>query len=397
MNEIIDVPMSGQRSLATVTAEIRAYQDAARKVVLSYSVEIGRRLVEAKSMVAHGEWRNYLRDELGFSQSTANNHMRLFEAYGSEQMALTGAVVKSQTFANLDYTKALALLALPSEEEREEFAASHDLAAMGTRELRAELRRREQEAGEEAPEPPDPPEREQQEGEDAEGLKKALEAMKDLRKQDAAHIQQIEEQARQANLARDEALKAKDAARKASAEAEKKAQAAGDELEKLRKELRDAKNDAQKAKQDLKEATQNPKVPQATLDRLKAEAEAAAKKQAEAEAGKLPALQEAEAKYKAAELEASKARQEAETATRDLEAVQAEKARLEKELRAAAPEVAEFRFLFGQAQEALSSCVEALQGLPPDKTAKCAEAVKRLLEIQLKALEANKWEVATPE
>ena len=139
---IVDVPMKNQRSLATVTAEIRTLQDAARRMAIEYSIEIGRKLVEAKSMVGHGEWTDYLREELGFSQSTANNHMRMFEAYGAEQISLTGATVKSQAFANLSYTQALALLALPSEEEREAFVARHDMAAMSTRELQEELRRR---------------------------------------------------------------------------------------------------------------------------------------------------------------------------------------------------------------------------------------------------------------
>ena len=149
MNEIIDVPMSGQRSLATVTAEIRTLQDSARRVVLTYSIEIGRRLVEAKDMVGHGEWGDYLHRELGFSQSTANNHMRLFEAYGASQMTLTGAAVKSQAFADLSYTQALALLALPSEEDREAFVQTHDMSSMSTRELQEELRRRDQGAEDE--------------------------------------------------------------------------------------------------------------------------------------------------------------------------------------------------------------------------------------------------------
>ena len=45
MSEIINVPMSEQRSLATVTAEIRSYQDAARKMMITYCIEVGRRLV----------------------------------------------------------------------------------------------------------------------------------------------------------------------------------------------------------------------------------------------------------------------------------------------------------------------------------------------------------------
>lgn len=123
-----------KRDLKTVTTEIRTLHRQAQQMVLSYAIEIGRRLVEAKALVEHGDWGRYIKEELGYSQSTANNFMRLFEEYGAKQQSIFGAEANSQTFGNLTYSQALALLALPAE-EREEFVDGHPVEEMSTREL----------------------------------------------------------------------------------------------------------------------------------------------------------------------------------------------------------------------------------------------------------------------
>lgn len=132
-----------QRDLGTVTTEIRTLHRQAQQMVLSYAVEIGRRLVEAKALVEYGGWGAYIKEELGYSQSTANNFMRLFEEYGKSQQSLFGGATESQTFGNLTYTQALALLAIPAA-EREEFVESHDVEDMSTRELEAAIRERDE-------------------------------------------------------------------------------------------------------------------------------------------------------------------------------------------------------------------------------------------------------------
>ena len=142
-NNIVDVPMAQQRDLQTVTAEIRTLTQQAQKMAVSYIVEIGRRLKEAKSLVSHGEWGEYLKNEVEYSQSTANNYMAIYEAYAADQLTLDGAEAKSQTIGNLPYTKALKLLALP-EEEREEFVRENDVEAMSTRELDKLIRERDE-------------------------------------------------------------------------------------------------------------------------------------------------------------------------------------------------------------------------------------------------------------
>ena len=102
--------------------------------VLKASIDIGERLSAAKELVPHGQWSDWLKEKVDYSQSTANNFMRIFREYGDEQISLSGKS-KSQTFANLNYSQAVALFALP-EHQREEFVETHDVSEMSTRELK---------------------------------------------------------------------------------------------------------------------------------------------------------------------------------------------------------------------------------------------------------------------
>ena len=134
---------SPSRDIAVVTAEIKELNRQAQKMALVYAVEIGRRLCEAKEMLEHGEWGKWLKEEVDFSQSTANNCMKLFREYGAEQITLFGAVTNSQAFENLPYTKALQLLAIPAE-EREEFAREVGADELSSRELAAVIKERDE-------------------------------------------------------------------------------------------------------------------------------------------------------------------------------------------------------------------------------------------------------------
>ncbi len=90
----------------------------------------------------NGEWGAWLKKELDYSQSTAQNFMRVFREYGDSQQSLFGSAPKSQMFGNLTYSKALRLLAIPDEEEREKFVAENDVERMSIRELNEALKAR---------------------------------------------------------------------------------------------------------------------------------------------------------------------------------------------------------------------------------------------------------------
>ena len=130
------------RTVEAVTLEIRTLQRQAQQVVLGYAIEIGRRLEEVKAMLPHGRWGDYLKNEVAYSHSTAQNFMRIYREYGANQQSLFGGVANSQALGNLPYTKALQLLALPDVEERERFAIEHDVEHMSVRELNEALKAR---------------------------------------------------------------------------------------------------------------------------------------------------------------------------------------------------------------------------------------------------------------
>ena len=128
------------RSLDVVAAEIRTFTAS----MLNNIIEIGRRMCEAKALLPHGEFGNWIKENTGYSWSTANNFMKLFQEYGARQGSLFGATLEdAQTYGKLTYSQALALLALPSA-EREEFVETHDMENMSTRELKAAIRERDQ-------------------------------------------------------------------------------------------------------------------------------------------------------------------------------------------------------------------------------------------------------------
>ncbi|KEQ22860.1 DUF3102 domain-containing protein [Paenibacillus tyrfis] len=132
-----------QRTPHIIAAEICSIKEQTKMMVLQNSIEIGRRLVEAKAMVAHGEWGKWLEESVDYSQSTANNLMKIYEEYGTDQIALFGSQVKSQALGNLGYTQAVALLGVPAE-EREQFVQEHDVENLSTRELQKLVKEKQQ-------------------------------------------------------------------------------------------------------------------------------------------------------------------------------------------------------------------------------------------------------------
>ena len=128
---------SGNR-LQKLAVEIITFDRQAKITAVSCAIEIGERLLEAKDLVPHGEWGKWLKENVNYSQSTANNLMRLYKEYGNNQGSLFTTVTNSQAIMNLDVSKALALTVLPPE-EREEFVAEHDVEQMSTRDLKEAL------------------------------------------------------------------------------------------------------------------------------------------------------------------------------------------------------------------------------------------------------------------
>ncbi len=84
---------------------------------------IGKMLMDVKGRLEHGKFLNWLREKVNFSQSTANNFMRIARE-----------IPKTPGLVNLPYTKALALLDVP-ESEREQFAQENSIDEKSTRQI----------------------------------------------------------------------------------------------------------------------------------------------------------------------------------------------------------------------------------------------------------------------
>ena len=61
------------RTPEIVAAEINSIKEQTQNILLFNSIEIGRRLTEAKNMMEHGQFGKWLAEKVDYSQSTANN------------------------------------------------------------------------------------------------------------------------------------------------------------------------------------------------------------------------------------------------------------------------------------------------------------------------------------
>lgn len=130
--QAVDVP----RSPETLGSEIRYLSAQAKSMTVWFGVEIGKRLAEAKEMVGHGGWLDFLKTETEFSSSSASRFMQIAREYG-------GKTSNFPTLGNLSVSNALRLLAVP-EEEREEFAQAVDAEHISSRDLEQAIRERDE-------------------------------------------------------------------------------------------------------------------------------------------------------------------------------------------------------------------------------------------------------------
>ncbi|MBQ6609264.1 MAG: DUF3102 domain-containing protein [Oscillospiraceae bacterium] len=318
------------RTLEIVAAEIRSYTWS----MLANIIEIGRRLTEAKEMLPHGQFMTWCTENFGYSKSQTNNFMRLFEAYGAEQNSLFGAELNRQTFGTLNYSKALALLALPSPEEREAFVEEHDVDSMTTRELQAAIR-----AKQVAEEQLKAAEQELKAAlQDQEGNEKALNDARERIRELAALNEELEKRPVEVAVetVRDEEA-IREAAAAAKAEAEKQNERA---QEGLKKQLADAEKKLAVAERER--------------DKLKQSAESAG----------------------------SEAQKKADEANREVDRIRAELEEAKKQLKASDSDVVAFGIWFNNIQSEWNSMMKELRNVEAkdaEKGAKLRAAVQQLM------------------
>ncbi|MCI2105424.1 MAG: DUF3102 domain-containing protein [Intestinimonas sp.] len=338
-------PPAQDRTIQAVTLEIKTLHQQFKQIVLGYAIEIGRRLVEAKSMLGHGEWGDWLRNEVEFSQSTANNLMRIFEEYGADQMGLFGPEANSQTLGNLPYTKALKLLAIPVE-EREAFAEEHDVEHLSTRELDKLIHERDE----------------------ALSAQKAAEEKLNSMTADLSEAQEnldnMVDEVSDANRERDEALQAKQSAEKAIKDQLDEQQKVYDvdmeaeraKLKVLTEKADDLEAKLAAAKKKAKQEKDAVETARRELEDLKKKPVEVAVQQPSDEAmAKLKADAEAEAAEKIAEKE-----RELQKAAERLKAAEEKAAAAEKQLAMSDEATTTFKLLFTQWQKSYLTMMEAL-------------------------------------
>lgn len=124
--------MNGEitRDAGIIAQEINQIKAEVRDTAIRGAIEIGKRLLEAKSLVPYGSWGKWLEDNVAYSERTAQDLMRIAKEYGRrETQALSEIQNKEQ---------AVLLLALGAD-ERDRFVQEHDMASMSTRQLEEEL------------------------------------------------------------------------------------------------------------------------------------------------------------------------------------------------------------------------------------------------------------------
>ncbi len=373
-----------------LAAEIREIKSQLGAHALKAAIDTGRKLTAAKLQLPHGKWGEYLKMDVDYSPSQAQNLMRIYREYGNDQQSLFGGEIKSQTFGVLTPSKALKLLAIPDEEERERFVIENNVEHMSVRELNEALKAR------------DKAEEKAAATEDAfRGLQQETERLREeLADQDrvykakltAADVETTEanRKAREAQEALERQMEQAQQLQDALSDANASAQATKKEHARLAQELEELRNRPAEADTAAVEAARQAAIAEMTekADKAKTEAEASEKKRRATEAS-LEAVQKALADLKAKGPEVRELTQEEKdaltaSAVEQVKAEGAEQIRtMEKQLAAADPNVAEFKVRFASWQDEYQKMMEVLGRIAQaddERAAKLRQAVEAALE-----------------
>lgn len=116
------------RTIEAITGDILEAKRTGGEAILT----IGRCLIEAKDMLRHGEWLPWLNEQVELSERTAQKFMKLAREWSNPN-----------TLADLGASKALMILALPTE-EREQFVEENNVIDMSARQLEAAIKERDE-------------------------------------------------------------------------------------------------------------------------------------------------------------------------------------------------------------------------------------------------------------
>ena len=218
------------RDINTIRTEIRTLYNTAVRSELSYAIQLGHKLTEAKELVEHGEWGAWVKENLPFSQDKANMMMKIYENYGANQESLFGDL-NSDTYRNLGVWQAFVLLSVP-EEEREDFVKENHVEEMSVRELKQAIAER------------DAAQKKSAALEEDNKMLRQANIDLNMKAQNVGNLQKKAEEAlaraKRAEAAKDDTVKELQAARAELAEAKAKPAIPADMIEKMQPEAREA-------------------------------------------------------------------------------------------------------------------------------------------------------------
>ncbi len=117
-------------TLAQLETEIKFHLKQASQGI----IEVGKRLIQAKSLVKHGEWSNWLENNFKLSHSSAKNFMAVAERFGN-----------SQPIGFSNSTQMIALLALPEDDTKifieQKASEGNPVPDMSIKTLRKEIKK----------------------------------------------------------------------------------------------------------------------------------------------------------------------------------------------------------------------------------------------------------------
>lgn len=134
MTELANTQKKEIAVLDNLAMQAKTYIQNARMNLL----QLGRVLAEAKPLVPHGEWENWVKTNTSMSKRAAEQYMQAYAELGLNPQ-----------IAELGTTKTLKLLPL-TEDEREKLLSENDVSSMSTRQLDEAIRKQKQEALKEA-------------------------------------------------------------------------------------------------------------------------------------------------------------------------------------------------------------------------------------------------------
>ena len=143
MLEAAELRAEDERMIALAEAddlalEINVIKRRLAQETILAAVEIGKLLCRAKEKVPHGMWGGWLECNVSYSQSTANNMMRLYREYGEQEQLDFFAESRMEIFGNLSQSQAVALLGIPYDKRRE-YVETHDMEKTSVREVEADV------------------------------------------------------------------------------------------------------------------------------------------------------------------------------------------------------------------------------------------------------------------